>query len=791
MFTWRNRGLTFKLIVSILSSTALIFVAIFLVNYLLTRRIVFKDISQIGRFTVEAIIEDIDDSFSYLQQTPKALEFYLTNAPGERDNIQAMLGAVVQNNPEIVRLIIAFDPDDLTEAAAPLVISCSRQDGQIVFGAPKDLEADVLSKAWFQIPKTKNANFVSEPLQDPAGEHPPVLRYAQPFSRTVDGREIFQGVIAADISIAKMQKMVSGRKLTWGAYAMLVSNDGLIITFPEKGVALKETLPDLAATQQDDALARVAREMSASQAGEAYIDDPITGKRAWIFYAPISSDGWSVAAVFQQDRILSEINAMRRVIISLAIAGLVILFIVVVFVSKRITGPLVSLSQLAREIARGNLDAKIPHIRSGDEVEGLARSFNHMRDELRAYIAKLTRATAERERIASELAIAHEIQMGIIPKDFEAIAPYRSVHVAGFLQTAREMGGDLYDVFPLDENRLCFVIADVADKGVHAALVMAITSTLLKAAARTVRHPDDLLAAVNRELTAKQQTGMFVTVFCAVLDTASGMLQFACAGHPPPILLHGEASAQLLEMSVGIPLGIRSDAPYARRKIQLADGDTMLLYTDGITDIVNRAGEIYSEERLLQELDRLRGKDPEQLIALLCDDVREFATGRHQPDDVALLAFRFDRRAARASIGSNTESRSVILRNDLNDIPQIAVEIEAWGKHRGWSREVRNDLCLAVEEMVSNTIQFGYTEGQEATIAIDFLLKDGTLSIAVTDTGRPFNPLEAKTPDLEQSAKDRPIGGLGIHFARQVMDDIHYERVGNENRLTLIKRVEE
>jgi sigma-B regulation protein RsbU (phosphoserine phosphatase) len=295
------------------------------------------------------------------------------------------------------------------------------------------------------------------------------------------------------------------------------------------------------------------------------------------------------------------------------------------------------LARQASVIAQGRLDSELELPHSGDEIGRLSRSFNDMRLSLREYIDNLREATAARERIESELSIARDIQMSFLPDPDARPTGYGHWEIGARIELARETGGDLYDHFLLDERRLFMIIGDVSGKGMPAALFMAVTRTVFKMAARPGISPSDILAAVNRELCRDNASSMFVSVWCAVLDTLTGELSYSNAGHNPPYIMRRDGDAARLPLPPGTVLGANDEARYETRQVVMADGDLLAAYTDGVTEAMSEAGGMFGEERFAQAMMRVKGLSAREAADALLGAVHGFAAGAEQYDDITIL----------------------------------------------------------------------------------------------------------------------------------------------------------
>jgi sigma-B regulation protein RsbU (phosphoserine phosphatase) len=325
----------------------------------------------------------------------------------------------------------------------------------------------------------------------------------------------------------------------------------------------------------------------------------------------------------------------------MAIVGFLFILVMIVWIAGSITRPLRALSEAVGHIGAGNLDIELPPVKTRDEVGTLAESFNFMKTSLKQYIAELKETTAAKERIESELKIAHDIQMSILPKTFPPFPNRREFDIFATITPAKEVGGDLYDFFFLDEDHLCIAIGDVSGKGVPASLFMAITRTLIKTKATQGLTPDKVLSRVNQDLSIDNESMMFVTLFLGILDTRTGEMEYSNAGHNPPYVIRGDGSRELVVGTGGTALGVLEDCVYRSKKVLLRKGETIFLYTDGVTEAMDRNEALFSDERLVRDLGPLHGKAPEEVVAGIMDRVKAFSEGVPQADDITILVLRF------------------------------------------------------------------------------------------------------------------------------------------------------
>ncbi|UCE64137.1 MAG: SpoIIE family protein phosphatase [Nitrospirota bacterium] len=347
-----------------------------------------------------------------------------------------------------------------------------------------------------------------------------------------------------------------------------------------------------------------------------------------------------------QQHIFTAILRQQGLLISIFVVVLALAYLLI----RRISQPLQQLTAHANQLAsfdfstRGEaaFDVIKPFaIRSRDEIGDLATTFQHMEQELRKSIRKLTETTALKERIESELTIARDIQMSILPKIFPPFPQRSDLDVYAIIEPAREVGGDFYNFFFIDDNRLYFTIGDVAGKGVPASLFMAITQTLIRAHTTNDLLPEEVLTRVNRELCAESDANMFVTIFLGVLDLARGEVWYSNGGHNPPYVLSANGRLQCVEPTGDLVLGIMADRIYHSKRMTLERGDSLVLFTDGVTEAMDEDGNLFSESRLEACLQQMINASPTDLLERVVAEVQQFTKGAPPSDDLATLAIRY------------------------------------------------------------------------------------------------------------------------------------------------------
>jgi len=782
------KGITYRLIFYILTSSSIIFALIFGYNYLVSRAIITKNIRKNAEDLAVLTVSRIETVLRSVEQVPKNLAYFLEESDCDKQAITNMLRSVVENNDGIYGSTIAFEPYVLGEDTVYFAPYFHESDDGPEY---TDLGSDVyryLEWDWYKIPKKLGAPVWSEPYYDEGGGNVIMSTYSVPFYKDEENGKKFMGIVTADIRLSWLRDMLSSIKIGETGYVFLISQNGTIVTHPLEEFIMNETIFSLAKRRDDPGLDGIGKKMIEGDSGFVPVTSIVTGKKCWMVYVPVPSAGWSLAALFPQDELMEDITHLNGVVLGLGLLGFLFLLIVIVLISGSITRPLRILAKTTEDIAEGNLDFDPPKVRSDDEVGHLAESFVYMRDSLKKHIKELTQATAARERMESELKVARDIQMSILPKVFPAFPDKHEFDIHATLESAKEVGGDLYDFFLIDEEHLCFVIGDVSGKGVPAALFMAMTKTLVKMTAKEEKDPGVVMTKVNRELCRENDACMFVTLFCAILNIHTGEVNYVNGGHNPCLILRSGKEAEFLESPGSTVVGVFESSVYKTEKLVLGKGDVIFMYTDGVTEAFNKEHEQFSEERLRKTLTLCRGRSAAVLTGRIMEEVRSFTQGAEQSDDITVMVLRYGPEIPNGG-GSPREERTIILKNDLMELHKLADSVDEFSEKNSISAEAARDINLALEEAFVNVISYAYSDKSEHSVVLKIALTGGCVSMEIMDDGAEFNPLAIPVPDIERPLEERPNDGLGVFLIRKLMDEVEYRRECGRNILTLRKNI--
>jgi phosphoserine phosphatase RsbU/P len=488
-------------------------------------------------------------------------------------------------------------------------------------------------------------------------------------------------------------------------------------------------------------------------------------------------NGWLLSVQIPETEIFAEVEKQNnRFSVIIAISSAVMLYLAYYVISKLINTPIKRLTSDVSQLALGNLDTRI-EINSKDELGQLAEAFNKMTSDLKKSIEEKAKERAEKERIGAELNVAASIQASMLPCIFPPFPDRKEFDLYASMLPAKEVGGDFYDFYFIDNNNLAVVIADVSGKGVPAALFMVITKTLIKNCS-FCKSPKNVLESVNKKLCENNEADMFVTAFMGIYNIASGRFLYVNAGHNPPIVKRQGSGCEVLETEPGFVLAWMENARYKEKEITLKPGDVLYLYTDGVTEAMNGKKELFGEQRLVAALNADKDYPPKELLSAVKREVDKFADGAEQADDITMLAIKInytvDSLVKEMKIEAKTENLDEV-------INFIAVELEKVG----YPSDKKNEICIAVEEIFLNIAGYAY-KPDNGNVDISISTKEKTM-IRFEDTGRPYNPLEQPSPDLEKPLNEREIGGLGVYMVRNIMDNVEYSYIKNKNILVITK----
>ena len=531
-------------------------------------------------------------------------------------------------------------------------------------------------------------------------------------------------VLTADISLDWLTELIGEIKVYPNAFSIVVSRNGQIMVCPVDTLVMTKTVNQFASESQErEVLNRVNSAVLSGKSGEMLVR--YKGENNHVYYAPVERTGWSLSIVLPEKELYKGVRRIGLLVGLLQVLGLVMIIVILRIVTKNQT--------------------------------------------------KYRQLYEQNERMENEIHIASQIQMAMIPKTFPPFPERKDLDLAASIIPAKEVGGDLYDFFIRDE-KLFFCIGDVSGKGIPASLVMAVTRSLFRAMSAHETSPAKIVSLMNYSMSEANENNMFVTFFCGVLDLTTGQLRYCNAGHNPPMILTDDIVA--LPVVPNLPLGIIKDMNFVEQEMDFQYDDAIFLYTDGLSEAENNAKEHFGEPRVKAAL---RGRKPsDEHLKNIEQHVSRFVNGAPQSDDLTMLFIHYQGNV-------HEHPCHLTLHNKVDQIALLPEFVNTVAGKAELDHESAFNLNLALEEAVANVIMYAYPEGTDGLVDIQAVVDGKCVSFVITDSGKAFDPTVKEDVDITADADKRPIGGLGIHLVRTIMDEVHYERKEEKNILTITK----
>ena len=519
-------------------------------------------------------------------------------------------------------------------------------------------------------------------------------------------------------------------------------------------------------------------------------DNAVYGYLASAYVPILDSDGVP-AALASVDISLDEINKqIDRFVLVAALVTFAVLLLSSVgyyfYIRNILINPIRTLHDDTKKLVSDNMDTLDKfenHVHTGDELEELGTSFEFMTRELNDYIRNLASVTAEKERIGAELNVATQIQADMLPRIFPAFPERSEFDIYATMTPAKEVGGDFYDFFLVDDDHIALVMADVSGKGVPAALFMVIAKTLIKNHALAGESPSQILSNVNDQLCEGNEAELFVTVWLAIVQLSTGKGIAANAGHEHPALRRADGSYELVVYRHSPAVAAMEGMRFKEHEFELHPGDGLFVYTDGVTEATNSELKLFGTDNMLDALNRDPMAAPGVLLKNVRDGIDTFVGDMDQFDDITMLGFSY--------FGLKKEAPEELTLDAVDDnLDKVLGFINERLDRLGCDPKIRKHLDVSVEELFVNISHYAYKpDTGKATIRFEYNADSDTAFITLIDSGIPYDPLKKPDPDLTLSVEERPIGGLGIFMTKHYVDNIRYERDGGKNILTLEKKL--
>jgi len=593
------------------------------------RQLILDGAQRDTRASAHDAAERLERTLNTVTITAHGLADLVTSARLDPEQLSASLRALLQATPGANGGLLALEPERPGDVAFVRYIAVNGNDRDFVADG-----YDYHAQAWYRRTLAATNGWWSEPYLNETAGRVWMVTYNLPLRADGDGAA--RGMVSLDLPLDALIESIETLAYLPGWRVTLVAPAGTVAM---------STVPDVALRQTLDGYIREAGRADLRQAAEAvrmrrpvhYVHtDESNGEKRHTVIEPIADSGWSLLVTQSYAPVIARLNQAQYLLLTVGALLALVSTLLVRRLAKQVSLPVEQLAASAAQLGRGHYHTPIAHTGRHDEVGLMARTLEHARDSIRRQLAEIEEMSAARQKLESELSIARDIQQAMLPMGKVIGHGRTQLEAQAVLEPAKAVGGDFYNFIERGDGELWFVIGDVSDKGVPAALFMARTVTVLEVASQAADSPAQALAEASRRLVQGNDTCMFATVLCGRIDVRNGDCVLASAGHDPPVLLHADGRAEMLELDNGPPLGFEICEDFPLWRGRLHPGASLLAYTDGVTEAFNLDNEAYGSERLLAVIRPSHSAldNCQRLIA----EVHGFAGSAPQSDDITVLA---------------------------------------------------------------------------------------------------------------------------------------------------------
>lgn len=626
-----KRSIAFQLGIYVLAAVVAIISLIVFLNYEYSRKIIMDKIEESAIHQSSTIINEITKNVINNQEVVRNVSNQALYYKSKGD-LEFFIKQVVETNPVVSGLHVSlYEGKDTTEYSV-----FRDQNNQII--SKKNFRQCSLVKYPELVKQTKKnkVGLWSNPYYCMRDTNFLMISYFLPLENDLGD---IVGVISSDINLDFLSDAINQIEIQDHGFAFIVSEDGFYLTHPIKEWVLKRNIFGISEKIFAGDRDKYRKLMSSGQTGSGFAYPQLLNyEKSWFYFAPIPHTNWRVIIVIPANELFNDLNIIFRDNVIVGIVGIILILLIIVIIIRRTLSPLSHIVKSFQKFSFGERGKRSKK----NEIELLTDSLKELQHQYGTYIKEQDQIRKDKRKYEKDLKSAKAIQRTIIPQDYSLLEKHKEIDLFAFLQPAESIGGDLYDYFFIDANHILITMGDVSGKGIPAALFMAVAHTMIKSKATSLTTSMYIVDVVNKALSKENSNQHFLTLFLGILDVETGILDYCNAAHNYPYVLKNNKEVKQLEQTHGLPIGVYSNKSYKSNTILLAKGDTLLLYTDGVTDCKNESGKFYGQDRLTKFLKNTTEESPQKLIDQIMEDLMNFKGKSKQADDISLLAVKFN-----------------------------------------------------------------------------------------------------------------------------------------------------
>lgn len=632
----RTNKIAYRLTIYILTGVSILFLMIVFINYRVSRNIWLEKAKLTADIMEEKAIKKTENPLKRAEDLTRERAYKLeTGMPATVDEINNFLNNFVINHKRITgsALALNYSPVDIN---ADYFLSYYSEEADSVF---RLYDKEFMENELYKEPLKTGSEYWSEPHFDAITGENKVITFSVPIK--IKGE--FRGVITADIPLDWLDNVVSSYKIYDSGFAFLISRKCTVLTHPVKDFIMKRNLKEMAKGYDSNIMDGVLKDIAERKNGFVELTDPyLTEGKVLLLYHTIEVLEGTLIVIIPKREVFGGLYNLILTLMLIAFFSFILLILLIYFIIKKQLLPLKELNNSLLSLGEGNFDVDIPEPKKIDEVGQLSKSFLIMKEYLKEHIILLDESITEKEKIESEVRVAANIQKSILPKELPPELTNLGIDVYGLLKPAKQIGGDLFDYFIDEKKMLYFVLGDVTGKGIPSSFFMGMTRAYFRSESKYITLSGDLVEKINKNLCLNNPEAVFVTLFCGIMDTSSGIIDFCNAGHNLPYVVKNDGEIMELVNQHGPPAGLIENQKYKSDKLELKTGEYLILFTDGVTEARNEKDEMFGKEKLRKILvaENIKTITSKNICDTVITELEAFKGSSEQTDDITIFAMK-------------------------------------------------------------------------------------------------------------------------------------------------------